>query len=350
MKVIDIPLELIDEDNMQPRTNFEEISITELAESIRQVGLLNPIKVRPIQDGRYKIIFGNRRYKACVKLQLVEIPCIISDNEDEIDVFLEQLTENIQREGFTPIEEALAFKKMVDEYNWSKKMLAGQLGKTERYIARKLDLLTFGTSVQKIIHSGTNIVQNSLTEDQVLKLKKIPIEYRDHLAIKISQEQISVDDAGKIAEFFVDKSIASDMKEKLLSMKCNSMIGLWAEKQIANTTLSEDNDYKNKELSIAQNDTKPITQEQKLIEDYFYKVSPIEEKLDHLQMRIPTYHPFAYNLIQEVDEIPLDKREELYDSICTLLDTLNNHYADWSNIKQILERKKDFKKGIKLIK
>src|SRR5690554_3556944 len=108
MNVQNISISLIDEDSSQPRYTFDEESLADLADSISEVGVLSPIKVRVTDNGRYKIIFGNRRYKACKSLGLEYIPCIISEAIDELDIYFEQLAENIQRENFSPIEEAEA--------------------------------------------------------------------------------------------------------------------------------------------------------------------------------------------------------------------------------------------------
>jgi ParB family chromosome partitioning protein len=131
--------------------------------SIGELGLLSPIKVRSTQNGRYKIIYGNRRYKACSILCLPTIPCIVSAGTDETEIYLEQIAENLTREGFSPIEEAEAFHKLMNDprFNISIKFVSSKLGKPEAYIKNKLELLKFGQAVRNRIISDTEIRRTS---------------------------------------------------------------------------------------------------------------------------------------------------------------------------------------------
>ncbi len=145
MDIIPIPTHLIDEDKEQPRYQFDDEALQELMNSIGELGLLSPIKVRKTPDGRYKIIYGNRRYKACTALSLPTIPCIVSEATDEMEIYLEQIAENLTRQGFSPIEEAEAFNKLLTDpkFSSSVKYLSSKLGKPENYIKNKLELLKF---------------------------------------------------------------------------------------------------------------------------------------------------------------------------------------------------------------
>ena len=91
MEMVDLPLNLIDEDKDQPRNQFDDEAIQELMNSIAELGLLSPIKVRKLDNGRYKIIYGNRRYKASKNLDRKTIPCIVSNVTDELEIYLEQI-------------------------------------------------------------------------------------------------------------------------------------------------------------------------------------------------------------------------------------------------------------------
>lgn len=228
MKLVEIDINLIDEDTEQPRREFDKTAIEELAESIREVGLLNPIKVYKAKYGRYKIVFGNRRYKALKLLGFRKIPCILSDNTDELDIYFEQLTENIQRRDFTPIEEAEGFQKLLEGEKWkvSKKYLASRLGKSEKYITNKLALLVFGPEIRKIIHGGAEIIAGRLSEDQALGLKDVPLAYRDHLALKVARDQRSARDAKRIAGLFMDEGFDAPTKERFLKMPCLELVAL----------------------------------------------------------------------------------------------------------------------------
>jgi ParB family chromosome partitioning protein len=119
MDIINIAMNLIDEDTDQPRYQFDEASLQELMNSINELGLLSPIKVRTMPNGRYMIIYGNRRYKASQMLGRPTIPCIVSTVTDEMEIYLEQIAENLTREGFSPIEEAEAFHKLLHDPKFS---------------------------------------------------------------------------------------------------------------------------------------------------------------------------------------------------------------------------------------
>ncbi|TDF95946.1 ParB/RepB/Spo0J family partition protein [Paenibacillus piri] len=230
MDIIEIATELIIEDTDQPRYQFNEQSLQELIESIGELGLLSPIKVRTVQDGRYKIIYGNRRYKACKALGLPVIPCIVSQVSDELEIYLEQIAENLTREGFSPIEEAEAFNKLLNDPKFSSsiKYLSSKLGKPESYIKNKYDLLKFGDSVKKRIVSGTDIRKDMLTEDQLLPIKDLPIEHRDPLALIIARDELPVSDVKRIARLFKDKTISSGTKDKLLYKSGPELLETWS--------------------------------------------------------------------------------------------------------------------------
>lgn len=230
MNVVNIELALIDEDKDQPRYQFQPEAMEELMRSIEELGLLSPIKVRPAANGRFKIIYGNRRFKASQMLGKQTIPCIISDAIDEMDIYLEQVAENLTREGFSPIEEAEAFHKLMHDgrFRSSLRLVSSKLGKPESYIKNKCELLKFGSSVKKLIVSGTEIRNNMLTEEQLLPLKDLPMEHRDPLALIAARDGLPVSDVKKIAKLFKDRSISDSTKEKLLLKNGDGLIETWS--------------------------------------------------------------------------------------------------------------------------
>jgi ParB family chromosome partitioning protein len=230
MNVVEIKMALIDEDKDQPRYQFNEEALQELMNSIEELGLLSPIKVRPEAGGRYKIIYGNRRYKACQMLGREAIPCIVSSATDEMEIYLEQIAENLTREGFSPIEEAEAFHKLLNDerFRSSTKFLSAKLGKPESYIKNKMELLKFSNAVKKLIVSGTEIRKDQLTEDQLIPLKDLPMEHRDPLALIAARDEMAVSDVKKIAKLFKDKTISDNTKEKLLLKNGDGLIETWS--------------------------------------------------------------------------------------------------------------------------
>ncbi|HIW32425.1 MAG TPA: ParB/RepB/Spo0J family partition protein [Candidatus Paenibacillus intestinavium] len=230
MDITLIPISLIDEDKDQPRYQFNEEALDELAKSISEIGLLSPIKVRTVDNGRYMIIYGNRRYKASLRVGLENIPCIVSTATDETDIYLEQIAENLTREDFSPIEEAEAFHKLMNDsqFQSSMKLLSSKLGKPESYIKNKCELLKFGNAVKKLIVGGTQIRKDCLTEDQLIPLKDLPFEYRDTLALTTARDELPVSDVKKIAKLFKDKTISDATKEKLLLKNGSGLIETWS--------------------------------------------------------------------------------------------------------------------------
>ncbi|MEK3883000.1 ParB/RepB/Spo0J family partition protein [Paenibacillus sp. PL2-23] len=230
MDIIELPMALIDEDKDQPRYQFDEEALQELMRSIEELGLLSPIKVRTTGDGRYKIIYGNRRYKATERLGRATIPCIVSTATDEMEIYLEQIAENLTREGFSPIEEAEAFDKLMNDarFRSSIKFLSAKLGKPEAYIKNKMELLKFSSAVKKLIVSGVEIRKDRLTEDQLLPLKDLPMEHRDPLALIAARDELPVSDVKKIAKLFKDKTISDGTKEKLLLKSGPGLIETWS--------------------------------------------------------------------------------------------------------------------------
>lgn len=230
MDITTLPISLIDEDKDQPRYQFNEEALQELANSISEIGLLSPIKVLKQDNNRYKIIYGNRRYKASVMIGLETIPCIISQAQNEMDVYFEQIAENLTREDFSPIEEAEAFHKLLndDKFRSSMKLLSSKLGKSESYIKNKCELLKFSSAVKKLIVSGTQIRKDCLTEDQLMPLKDLPMEYRDTLALTAARDELPVSDVKKIAKLFKDKTISDSTKEKLLLKNGSGLIETWS--------------------------------------------------------------------------------------------------------------------------
>lgn len=230
MDIIELPMALIDEDKDQPRYQFDEEALQELMKSIEELGLLSPIKVRTAENGRYKIIYGNRRYKASERLGRATIPCIVSNTTDEMEIYLEQIAENLTREGFSPIEEAEAFDKLMNDsrFRSSIKFLSAKLGKPESYIKNKMELLKFSSAVKKLIVSGVEIRKDKLTEDQLMPLKDLPMEHRDPLALIAARDELPVSDVKKIAKLFKDKTISDSTKEKLLLKSGPGLIDTWS--------------------------------------------------------------------------------------------------------------------------
>lgn len=148
-EVKNIAVDLIDPSPYQPRTMFDDERIVELCQTIRTHGIIQPIVVREM-NGRYEIIAGERRWRAVKKLELATIPAIIRQfNESQAASIA--LIENLQREGLTPIEEAVAYQKLLDLHSLTQESLAQRLGKSQSTIANKIRLLSLPQFIKEAL-------------------------------------------------------------------------------------------------------------------------------------------------------------------------------------------------------
>ncbi|SFJ90675.1 chromosome partitioning protein, ParB family [Paenibacillus sp. UNC496MF] len=145
-EVKQIPVVEVDTSPYQPRTVFDDDRIDELSQTIRTHGIIQPIVVR-VRNGRYEIIAGERRFRAVKKLGLETIPAIIREFNDSQAASI-ALIENLQREGLTSIEEAVAYQKLIELHNLTQESLAQRLGKSQSTIANKIRLLSLGDTVK----------------------------------------------------------------------------------------------------------------------------------------------------------------------------------------------------------
>ena len=147
-----LKISLVDPKSDQPRKYFDEAALSDLAESIRENGLLQPILVREYGDGRYQIIAGERRYRACKIAGLSEIPAIIMDRDDQNAAQI-ALIENIQREDLNPIEEAMAYRSLQKEFGMTQEELSYKVGKSRPAIANSMRLLDLPEEILAMVAS-----------------------------------------------------------------------------------------------------------------------------------------------------------------------------------------------------
>jgi ParB family transcriptional regulator, chromosome partitioning protein len=325
MDIIEIQTHLIDEDADQPRYQFDDESLQELMKSIDELGLLSPIKVRSTGDGRYKIIYGNRRYKASKMLGRPTIPCIVSTVTDELEIYLEQIAENLTREGFSPIEEAEAFHKLLNDpkFSSSTKYLSSKLGKPEAYIKNKCDLLKFNNLVKMLIVSGTEIRKDKLTEDQLMPLKDLPMEYRDSLALIMARDEMPVSDVKKIAGLFKDKDISDGTKSKLLYKSGHELLETWSVHK-----------HNKAERAKAAETPAPLKQPKTSKSEASKGAErKIERELHRLLSSVPAHTPLPAEYIDSIGLTPVAEKDQLVTEIDTLIENLEKHLAEWKTVR-----------------
>lgn len=175
----------------QPRKHFEEDALLELADSIKQYGVLQPLLVRKRKD-YYEIIAGERRWRAAKLAGVKEVPVIIKEYTEQQAVEI-ALIENIQRENLNPIEEAMAFKKLLTEFNLKQDEVAERVSKSRTAVTNSMRLLKLGEKVQQMI------IDDMITTGHARALLAIDDEEQQYLlATKIFDEKISVRETEKL--------------------------------------------------------------------------------------------------------------------------------------------------------
>ncbi|MFU0824531.1 nucleoid occlusion protein [Clostridium sp.] len=197
----------------QPRKYFNEEAIEELAQSIKTYGIIQPISVRKLEEDKYEIVAGERRFRAAKKIGLQEVPVIII-NIDDKDSAAIALLENIQREDLNFLEEAQAYYNLIKKHNYTQEQLADIIGKKQSTIANKLRILKLDEKITKII------LENNLTERHARALLKLPtVELQEKVIKAVIKRGLNV----KATEELINKELlkisgkelAADGKKKI---------------------------------------------------------------------------------------------------------------------------------------
>ena len=148
-----LPIELIKANPNNPRKHFSEEELEDLAKSIREKGLLQPIMVRPLPSGEHEIVAGERRWRAAQRAGVHEVPVIIKELSDSEALEI-ALIENIQRSDLNPLEEARAYSQLLDRFSYTQQQLADAIGKSRSHVANTLRLLNLPDAVRQQIEDG----------------------------------------------------------------------------------------------------------------------------------------------------------------------------------------------------
>lgn len=196
-------INMVEPNRDQPRKNFEEDALLELADSIKQMGVLQPLLVRKRND-YYEIIAGERRWRAAKIAGLKEVPVIIKDYTEQEIVEI-GLIENIQRENLNPIEEAMAYKKLLEEFHLKQDEVAERVSKSRTAVTNSMRLLKLNEKVQQMI------IDDMITTGHAIALLAIDDQEQQYiLANKIFDEKLSVRETEKLI-----KDIKNPKKPKI---------------------------------------------------------------------------------------------------------------------------------------
>lgn len=214
-----VKITMVEPNRDQPRKNFDEDALQELADSIKQFGLLQPILVQQ-RDGYYEIVAGERRWRAAKLAGLKEVPVIIR-NLTEQEIVEISLIENIQRENLNPIEEAQAYKKLLTEFNLKQDEVAERVSKSRAAVTNSMRLLKLSDEVQQMVISDMISTGHARA---LLAIEDADEQYA--LAQRIFDEKLSVRDIEKLV-----KSIGKPAKEKKEKEKNESLEAVYQDIQ-----------------------------------------------------------------------------------------------------------------------
>ena len=194
-----LPISQVESCASQPRKQFDPDALADLADSIREHGIIQPLTVRKLQSGYYQIIAGERRWRAARMAGLDQVPAIVIEADDRKAMELAMI-ENLQREDLNPMEEAEGYQQLMTQYNLTQEELAKRLGRSQSSIANKLRLLRLSPDVVSAIR------ENGLSERHaraVLKLKDEEVQ----LAVikRTAEKNLSVKDTERLVEKTLDK-------------------------------------------------------------------------------------------------------------------------------------------------
>ena len=182
----ELPVAEISPNPRQPRQVFEEEAMAELVHSIKEIGLLQPVVVRSVGEHRYELIMGERRWRATQEAGLDTIPAIVRDTSDD-DMLRDALLENLHRSELNPLEEAAAYRQLLDDFGCTHEELAGRIGRSRPQISNTLRLLRLSPAVQRRVAAG---VLSAGHARALLAVEDADIQ--DRLAGRVVSEGISV--------------------------------------------------------------------------------------------------------------------------------------------------------------
>ncbi len=221
-----IRLSQIEPDKNQPRKYFEEDALAQLADSIKEHGLIQPILVAPIGEDRYRIIAGERRWRACRMAGLEEVPAIIREYTPQ-KISEVSLIENLQREDLNPIEEALGYRNLMDLYGMTQEKIAERVSKSRSAIANTLRLLTLPEQLLDFIKTGELSAGHARTliglEDADLQLALANRMITDEMSVRQAEELVKKSKKQPKTAPAADPAVVQAIKE--LENRASSKVG-----------------------------------------------------------------------------------------------------------------------------
>ena len=240
MKLLNLKIDKIVTNSNQPRKYFDNEKMSELKDSIKNSGLLQPITVRKISNGKYEIVAGERRYRACRELGMESIP-VIEMNVGDARGYELSVLENIQREDLNPIEEAESYLMLMEVYGYTQEKLSEKLGKTRSSVSNKMRILKLPASVKEMVKKGEISYGHARTLLSLSDEKKI-----EEAAKEIINKGYSVRETERRVKVLINKGNSSEKFSGDLGSR-----GKESENESQNKNLNdkENNDFSEKEYN-----------------------------------------------------------------------------------------------------
>lgn len=189
-----IPLTSIKPNPNQPRKNINEDKLAELAASIKEHGVIQPIVVRQLEDQEYQLVAGERRWRACKTLSLETIPAVVAEYTDHVSTEV-ALIENLQREDLNPLEEATAYQSLINEFGLTQEEVAQRVGKSRSLVANMLRLLALPRDVLKLLSQGEISTGHARAllplNDHYLQIKMVREIIKRQLSVRQTEDLVN---------------------------------------------------------------------------------------------------------------------------------------------------------------
>ena len=214
-----LPISQVESCSSQPRKHFDEASLAELADSIRQHGIIQPLTVRKLASGYYQIIAGERRWRAARLAGLQEVPVIVMEDRKAAEL---AMIENLQREDLNPMEEAAGYQALMEQHHMTQEEAAQRVGKSRSAVANSLRLLNLAPAVRKLVE------EDKLSAGHARALLPLPPALQEKAAEAVVSGGLSVRQAEALA-----KRLAAEQKEKPAAQSAGVDYAAEAQKELS---------------------------------------------------------------------------------------------------------------------
>lgn len=228
VKIQELPVGTLVPGKYQPRRHFADEKMKQLVESVKIHGVLQPLLVRPLADGNYEIVAGERRWRAAQEAQLHKLPVVIKEIDDRTALEI-ALIENLQRQDLNPVEEAEGYQRLIEEFSYRQEDLAAQLGKSRSHVANTLRLLKLPPAVADYLREGLLSAGHARAILGAKDMKVLAdVVVKQGLSVRETERRAAAADKGKTAKKATAKTKAEKKSVDLIALeeKLTGQLGL----------------------------------------------------------------------------------------------------------------------------